>query len=150
MLECKTALWCRSMEDKENRAINTAFETLSMSASEQWPEMWAEVTARLNFTPCFQVYTAEQMADTSRHKRSPACAEKSRNLKNSWFLLLKVWKSLTCLMWRTHLCVRERESVGGRASERPLSLQYSTPILLHFLWHGWRTGAIFRRAAFYF
>lgn len=86
MLECKSSLWCRSMEEKENRAINTAFETLGMSASEQWPQMWAEVTARLNFTPCFQIYIAEQMeVDTS------VCGDKSRNLKNSWFLLLKVW-----------------------------------------------------------
>ncbi len=59
-------------------------------------QMWAEVTACSNFTPCFQVYIAEQMVDMSRQKQSAkcrgACHEKSRNQNNSCFPLLKVWK----------------------------------------------------------
>lgn len=59
-------------------------------------QMWAEFTARSNFTPCFQVYIAEQMADMSRQKQSGkcrgACHEMSRNQMNSSFPLLKVWK----------------------------------------------------------
>ncbi len=133
-------------------------------------QMWAEVTACSNFTPCFQVYIAEQMADMSRQKQSAkcrgACHEKSRNQNNSCFPLLKVWKRHPNKFDLSFIEVRhclwsvffrgKMERGGGHKRCCPLSLslslslQHSTPILLHFPWHDCRAGAIFSCAAFYF
>lgn len=114
-------------------------------------QMWAEFTACSNFTPCFQVYIAEQMADMSRQKASGKCRgayhDKSRNQMNSSFPLLKVWKShpnkfdvsvseVRSCLWSVFL--REKIEWGGETSVVVLSLSpalhsYSSPFSLALL-----------------
>ncbi len=143
-----------------SKAVNTCVSNSKHEQIRTLTQMWAEVTACSNFTPCFQVYIAEQMADMSRKKQ--ACHEKSRNQKN----LLPSLKSVKQHPNKSDLSfieVRRRLwsvfsegkwSGGGekqaRLSSLSLSLQHSTPILLHVPWHDCRAGAIFSCAAFYF
>ncbi len=75
-----------------SKAVNTAFSNSKHEQIRTLTQMWAEVTACSNFTPCFQVYIAEQMADMSRKKQSARSMPREVTQSKTCFPLLKVWK----------------------------------------------------------